>query len=92
MVDICHVSEAAREFVHMIFPHHCIMVSEAYADMKLVNAMINFAWFILPCILQYIFSIRDRLDPFILKELESTQWIRLFDLEFDIPRLSQAHK
>jgi hypothetical protein len=31
------------------------MVSEAYADMKLVNAMIDFAWFILPCILQYIF-------------------------------------
>ena len=35
-------------------------------------------------ILKILIYPRGRLDPFILGELKSTQWIRLFDLEFDI--------
>jgi hypothetical protein len=38
------------------------------------------------------FSLGGCLNPLILEELESTYWIRLFCLEFDIPQLFQAHK
>ena len=76
---------------------YTLVIRQVYRPYKLSGQNINiqelwtYVWMIVIQIQGHKYqnsrTVRGRLDSFILEELESPRWIRLFGLEYDIPQL-----